>query len=329
MTDRSYPKVSIINVISGNNIDFMGNCLRSLLENTEYPDVEFIIVSDAASAMNQFITDTTCRNPLVKTAFRDRQYGNAANRNHGATVADPQSDYLLFVDSDVLYTDKMWLARLIDQAERIPDLGCIGGGDSTILGHFCWTDPTTGIVINNLMDFAGVLPDKPAEVMIIPGFSQLLRHRVFHEIGQWDEGFFPVYGEDIDLCLRCLLAGYKVFGIHNPGVRHLYRDTNNNNSCERLTDDNRLWLTVAGCRRLAIKYETILPTSPKEGYHEWLAFLNEMRRNRSDKLHKLPVLEPTVLHNSLNMSYLPLNQQEDLAQIYKTVRFNFSCPFLS
>lgn len=324
MTVRSYPKVSIINVISGNNIDFMGNCLRSLLENTEYPAVEFIIVSDAASAMNQFITDTTCRNPLVKTAFRDRQYGNAANRNHGATVADPRSDYLLFVDSDVLYTDKMWLARLIDHAKRYPDLGCIGGGDSSILGHFCWTDPDTGIVINNLMDFAGVMPDQPTEVMIIPGFSQLLPQEVFHAIGRWDEGFFPVYGEDIDLCLRCLLAGYRVFGLHNQGVRHLYRDTNANNSCERLSDDNRLWLTVAACRRLAIKYAGILPTAPQESYPEWLAALEAIRNSPTDKLQTLPCLEPTVKDNRLNLLYLPTNQKDELVQIFSTVRFNLT-----
>lgn len=324
MTDRSYPKVSIINVISGNNIDFMGNCLRSLLENTEYPAVEFIIVSDAASAMNKFITDTTCHNPLVKTAFRDRQYGNAANRNHGAMVADPRSDYLLFVDSDVLYTDKMWLARLIEHAKQIPDLGCIGGGDSSILGHFCWTDPDTGIVINNLMDFAGVLPDQPTEVMIIPGFSQLLPRGVFHAIGRWDEGFFPVYGEDIDLCLRCLLAGYRVFGLHNQGVRHLYRDTNANNSCERLSDDNRLWLTVAACRRLAIKYADVLPTTPQESYPEWLTSLEAIRNSPTDRLHALPRLEPTVKENRLNLLYLPTNQKDELAQIFDTVRFNLT-----
>ncbi|MDF2181403.1 glycosyltransferase family 2 protein [Neptuniibacter sp. CAU 1671] len=51
--------------------------------------------------------------------------------------------------------------------------------------------------------------NRPREVDWVAGMFMLLRKDVFESIGGFDEGFF-LYYEDVDLCARLRLAGWKV-----------------------------------------------------------------------------------------------------------------------
>jgi GT2 family glycosyltransferase len=316
------PKVAVITVLSGQNSDFMSKCLMSLLENTAYPDVQFIIVCDSGDSLREMITNTSRNHPSITPVWRGQKYGCASNKNYGATFASRRPAYLLFTDSDVMYTDKLWLNKLVEFAEENPKVGLVGSGNETTLGHFCWVQNETGVLINDVMDFAGAVPSTPLEFMVIKGYNQLIREPLFHSIGGWDEGFFPIYGEDIDLCVRCILAGYGVYGVFNPGVNHLYRDTNENNSCERLSSEDRLWLTVASCRRLAIKFDGILPCSDDKTYRLWIDCLDKLRDNASKKKLILPSLPPTVVNGKIFTGFLPLNADPKLAKIIEELCFN-------
>lgn len=317
------PKVSVITVICGNNIEFMGKCLISLLENTNYANVEFIVVSDAEYEMTRFISNTCEYNASVKYIFREHKSSNSSNRNLGALHSASDSKYLLFADSDVLYTNNQWLTNLVQVLEEHSEIGIIGGGDGTTLGHFCWIDNETGILINDVMDFNGVMPDHPVEMMIIPGYNMLFRKDIFEYIGRWDEGFVPVYGEDIDICIRCILAGYKVYGVFNDGVKHLYRTTNENNSSERLVSDrHRVWLTVASLRRLAIKYRGILGTSRQNSYSEWVNSLSVIAANGQTRLANIKMLPPVSSNGKLEQMYLPTKDTSDIAEIFSSLDFS-------
>lgn len=318
----SMPKVSVITVICGNNIDFMCNCLKSLINYTDYPNVEFIVVTNTNNEMINRISDLSEYNTLIKPVHRNKKHSNASNRNLGALHASPDSKYYLFADSDVMYSDDQWLTNLVTISEEHEDIGLIGGGEDTTLGHYCWIDETFGLLINVVLGFDDVTPDHPFEMMVIPGYSMLMRKSVFTVIGGWDEGFLPVYGEDIDICLRCILSGYRVFGVFNKGVNHLYRNSKENNSCELLkTDDNQLLLNTASIRRLAIKYDNILPKQKYNSYQEWLEYVKLMRINGRKHLSELIDLPSTVIDGKISSLYLPLKHNEQMSQIYDTVLF--------
>lgn len=318
-----FPKVSVINVVCGNNVEFMGKCLNSLLENTDYPDVEFVIVSDSGNEMKNYIASLAEYNCFIRLVFRGGKHSNASNRNLGAFHASADSKYYLFADSDVMYSDRQWLKNLVSVSEKFDDIGIIGGGDETTLGHFCSIDNETGILVNEVMEFNGILPDNPVEMMIIPGYSMLIRKSMFACIGGWDEGFTPVYGEDIDICIRCILAGYKVLGKFNKGVQHLYRNTNENNSCERIaSDNNRLWLTVASNRRLAMKFWDILPTKRLNSYSLWVDHLKFMRAVGQSYLSRMKQLPPTVVERKLNQLYIPTKDTSAICEIYNAISFD-------
>lgn len=314
-------KTSIITVISGNDIPFLDTCLQSLLLTTACDQADIVAVCDSGDATREYLSQAAQLHPHLHPLFRDKKDGNAANRNVGASHADRSSEYLYFCDSDVVYSDANWLSRLVRILEERSDIGLIGSGNSAALGHFCRIEGDSGLLVHEVMDFTGVIPTQPVEMMVIPGYSMLIRRSLFHEIGGWDEGFFPVYGEDIDLCLRCILAGSKVFSRYDPGVTHLYRNSGRNNSCERLSDDRRLWLTVASCRRLALKYAGILPTESPQHYDAWLALTDGLRRTFRLS-HARTGLPPTVMGNRLNPLYLPANN-DGIREVYASLHFDY------
>lgn len=298
------PQISIITVLCGNNVDFMGKCLVSLIENTGYSNCEFIIVSDSDAEMRNFISQIGEYNPSVKCIFRGSRHSNASNRNLGALHADKNSKYLVFTDSDVLYSNGVWLERLVRIAEQHSDIGIIGGtDDQTCWGHCCFVDDNSGVLVNVLLACPAI-PDFPLELMIIPGCNMLMRRDVFSLVGGWDEGFSPVYGEDIDLCLRSILAGYRVFGMYNAGVRHLYRNSNENNSCELVgSEDSRWHLNLAAMKRLALKYRGILPSAARGSHQEWIESINQMRGSGKPRLTNLENLPPTMVEGVINPLY--------------------------
>jgi GT2 family glycosyltransferase len=312
------PKVSIINVICGNNIEFMGKCLNSLISNTDYPNFELIIVTDSGKEMKSYISSIAEHNPVIKCVYRDTRHSNASNRNVGALNASNDSQYYLFVDSDVMYSNNQWLMNQVNIIEENADIGMIGGGEGNTLGHYCFIDKNRGVLINVLNEFNDLFQNQHIEMMIIPGYNMLMRREVFTAIGGWDEGFTPVYGEDIDICLRCILAGYKVFGMHNKGVHHLYRDTKENNSSELLVSDIvQNHLNLASIRRLALKYEGILPTTSFQSFQEWFAFTKKMRDSGKGKYIKS--LPPTVIDGKINHIYLPLTNTVEVSKIYNAI----------
>lgn len=317
----SMPKVSIINVICGNNIDFMGKCLNSLINNTNYPNVEFIVVTNSGNEMNGYISNIAKDNPAIKCVYRDSRHSNSSNRNLGALQASPDSKYYLFADSDVMYSNDQWLMNLVDILEENNDIGMIGGGECNTLGHYCYIDEPSGVLKHHINCFGeDLVQNYHIEMMIIPGYNMLIRKEIFTAIGGWDEGFIPVYGEDVDICLRCILAGYSVFGIYNKGVHHLYRDTKENNSSELIpTIDIQYCLCVASLRRLALKYEGLLPTKRPESFQEAFDAIKKMRDCGHEYFGRIKTLPPTINNGKINHLYFPLTNTPEMSKVYNDI----------
>lgn len=64
------------------------------------------------------------------------------------------------------------------------------------------------------------VPEIPFGVEQPAGAALLMRKDKFFEIGKFDEEFFPVYFEDVDLCFRIKENGYKIICNPNLKVKH-------------------------------------------------------------------------------------------------------------
>lgn len=63
------------------------------------------------------------------------------------------------------------------------------------------------------------LPSSPLEIEAISGAFMLLRRDAFELVGGWDEEYF-LHCEDLDLCMRFAIAGFKILFVPDITVTH-------------------------------------------------------------------------------------------------------------
>ncbi|MDP9006627.1 MAG: glycosyltransferase family 2 protein [Actinomycetota bacterium] len=71
-----------------------------------------------------------------------------------------------------------------------------------------------------LADHVERVPRGPVEVESLAATAVLIRRSAFEEVGGFDPSFF-LYGEDLDLCHRLRLAGWKLMAVPEVWAHHL------------------------------------------------------------------------------------------------------------
>lgn len=189
---------------------YLRRCLEALLAQ-EGPSFEVLVVDnaspDAAAALvrEQFPQVTLLRNA--------RNLGFAGGCNVGLRAAQGEVLLLLNQDTEV---QPGWLASLVEtvQDPQVGIAGCrIFYPDGVTLQH-------AGAYLEWPLALAhhhgGGQPDgepwqEARAVETVTGAALALRRAVWEEVGGLDEGFWPGYFEDMDLCLRVRAAGYQIW----------------------------------------------------------------------------------------------------------------------
>ncbi len=65
-----------------------------------------------------------------------------------------------------------------------------------------------------------MLPSTPVERDFITGCAMLVQADVLKEVGLFDESFFPIYYEDLDLCLRIRRMGFRMLLVPQARLLH-------------------------------------------------------------------------------------------------------------
>jgi len=110
------------------------------------------------------------------------------------------------------------LADLVRFGDRHPMIGIMGGKLIYPDGKFQWACrrriPTPKTALARLFgrtrhyNYSEDV-NQSMEVEAVSGSFMLIRQSVFNKVGYFDEDFF-MYGEDLDFCLRCRKAGWKI-----------------------------------------------------------------------------------------------------------------------
>ncbi len=222
----AFPKVAIV-ILNWNGRTYLEKFLPSVLVSS-YPNFE-VIVADNGST-DDSIVFIKKQFPSVRIIGLDKNYGFAGGYNKA--LAQVESDYYVLLNSDVEVQIR-WLEPMVDllesgasiaacqpkilsynNREQFEYAGAAGG----------WLDKygypfAKGRIFDVCEDDHGQY-DQSEPIFWASGAALFIRAKVFHEVKGFDEYFFA-HQEEIDLCWRIQLAGYKIYSCPASVVHHV------------------------------------------------------------------------------------------------------------
>jgi len=188
-----------------------------------------VIVADNAST-DDSVSFLQQKFPSVRIIQLDKNYGFAGGYNKA--LSGLESDYYMILNSDVEVQIR-WLEPMVellennisiaacqpkilsfDHREKFEYAGAAGG----------WIDKygypfAKGRIFDVCEEDHGQY-DQSEPVFWASGAALFIRAKVFHEMKGFDEYFFA-HQEEIDLCWRIQLAGYKIYSCPSSVVHHV------------------------------------------------------------------------------------------------------------
>ena len=215
------PSASVV-VVSYNTCDYIAECIDSLLA-LDYPDVEIIIVDNAST--DGSIPLIKRRYPQVELVELPDNKGFAGGASVGLFMA--QGDILATVNPDVRL-DPGWMRAVALTLAR-PDVGIVGSRilypDGRTIQHaggiVHYPLATTDHIGRGEIDRGQYNLEKP--VSFVTGAALAMRRDVGHLLSFFDEDFFPMYYEDVDLCWRAECEGLQT--IYQPQALAYHRES--------------------------------------------------------------------------------------------------------
>lgn len=215
------PRVSII-IPTRNGLKHLRRCIHSLLERTDYPNFEIIVVDHLSDDPNILAFFREIRLQGVRILAHPEAAFNFSAINNRA-VPHTTGSILAFLNNDLEVINHDWLQEMVAQALR-PEIGAVGAmlyypddsvqhagvvlgvgarkGSLGVAGHAfkCYTRGATGQ--RNRLRLVQNYSAVTAACLVI-------RRSVFEEIAGFDEAHLAVAFNDIDFCLRVRAAGYR------------------------------------------------------------------------------------------------------------------------
>lgn len=220
------PSVAIV-ILNWNGKHHLQQFLPSVLS-TSYPHCK-IIVADNASTDHS--TDYLKENfPEVNLIILKENHGFAKGYNQA--LQQVKADYYMLLNSDV-EVEPHWLNSMITLLEQNKNhVACqpkilsyknkhlfeYAGGAGGWLDFFGY--PFARGRVFDICEEDAKQYEKTEEVFWASGAAMLIRSKTYHELKGFDEYFFA-HQEEIDLCWRIHLKGYKIFCCPQSVVYHI------------------------------------------------------------------------------------------------------------
>lgn len=237
----THPRVSIIIPTTG-NMQFLKPCLDTLADSA-YPDIELVILDNSRGHHPEGIQYAREHGAVVvecNEAFNWSRLNNiGADKSSG--------DLLLFLNDDIEVTDSHWLDDLVAHALR-DDVGTVGClllyPNGTIQhGGVFLVDHGGGArhLFHKQLPGSGIyqrLDTCVREVSANTGACLMVTRDKFEQLGRFDESL-AVVGNDIDLCLRSLEAGFR--NIWTPFSQLVHHESVSRQSKPIGKDEQSMW----------------------------------------------------------------------------------------
>ncbi len=222
------PKVSLIIITKDNRVGLEA-CIRSILDLTDYPDLEILVIDNGStetSARTYLDNLAASQGDTIQVAVFNQPFNLGAIQNAAVQLA--KGELLLFMHDDTEVLSHGWLRALATHCLR-PGVAMAGAllvtNDGTVQEAGI-VAMQFGITANPL---AGKSPESEDSTGLLHGARQvsaissacmMVRRDAFIELGGMDAANFPARAADIDFCLRLRDAGYRIIWTPDAIILH-------------------------------------------------------------------------------------------------------------
>ena len=187
------PHINIA-IVTYNRLSLTRLCLESLLGKTCGDYTVHIVDNNSTDGTPAYLEDIAAKQERVRVIFLGRNYGPAVAANYAWAARD--ADYYVKLDNDIYIHDGDWLHKLVQLAERNPEVGMVG------YRLLDWKHENTPLLLKS--------GDAFISSQLCNGGCVLIPRKTFLEFGFWNEDYGRYGFEDNDYSLRVRLADYLV-----------------------------------------------------------------------------------------------------------------------
>jgi len=197
-------KTSII-VVSYKNLNDTKRCIESILRWTRDVPYEIIVVNnDQSEESVKYFEKLGSDFNHIKYLNSPQNLGWVKGINKGYELVNPDSEFVIFANNDVIVTENGWLSRLLNHFTE--DTGAVGPISNYIIGRQSIAFNHTGIW------------EEYTNTLI--GFFMCIRKEIIDKIGLLDERFGEGGAEDHDYSIRIRKEGYQLKIARDVYVHH-------------------------------------------------------------------------------------------------------------
>jgi len=220
-----------ISIVSYNSLNFLRECLDSILKDPPALEYEIIVVDNAScDGTVEFVRKNY---PEITLISNSRNIGFAAANNRA--IEKSNSKYILLMNSDCRVYKKS-LDNLVEFMEKNPGVGITGpkivNSDGTIqlscrrfpsllnaAAHTILADIFPHNPFSKKYKLADICRDNTFKVDWVSGSCMIIRKKSLEDTGVLDEKYF-MYVEDLDICYRMWQKNWEVYYYPKALIMH-------------------------------------------------------------------------------------------------------------
>lgn len=230
---KSHIDLSIC-IVSWNISDILKKCLHSIYQYSEDLNIEVIVFDNAST--DDTLTMVETKFPQVKIIKSQTNIG--FGRGNNAALKKSSGKYVLLLNPDIVIVEPCF-RKLITFLETHTQFGIVGCklvyADGRTQKSYFQSFPSLlselrwGFMLHRIFDYFNKKSQNKSssfEVAWLVGACMLFKHDVLSKLNGFDERYY-LYGEDIDLCLRTSILGYKIYYMSNIKMMHHHGASSN------------------------------------------------------------------------------------------------------
>lgn len=215
-----YPKISVI-VLCYNQLEYTKQCVRSVLEQTAYPNYELVIVdNNSTDGTVNYLKQIASENVNVKIVLNQDNRGFAGGNNDGIAVSD--GDYIVLLNNDTIVT-RGWLTGLLKHYSNDSKAGIVGPITNSIGNEAKINVPYTDVASMPLFAYQYTTEHMGEEFPhsgILAMFCVMISRKIYDEVGPLDEGYGIGMFEDDDYSMAVTSKGYSLIMAEDVFIHH-------------------------------------------------------------------------------------------------------------